>query len=49
MTQHCGQPDLGPAGDVTHGRIGAILSDDVTRDCKQVVVIFSGVGPHNFP
>jgi hypothetical protein len=34
MTKQCGQPDVGPAGDISHGRIDTMLGDDVTRDCK---------------
>ncbi len=34
MTKQCGQPDVGPAGDISHGRIDSMLGDDVTRDCK---------------
>jgi len=34
MTKQCGQPDVGPAGDISHGRVGTMLGDDVTRDGK---------------
>jgi hypothetical protein len=34
MTKQCGQSDVGPAGDISHRRIGAMLGDDVTRDRK---------------
>jgi hypothetical protein len=49
MAKQRGQPDVGPAGDISHGRIGTMFGDDVTRDCKEMAVIFSGVGPHGFP
>jgi len=49
MTQQCGQPDAGPTGDIAHRRIDTILADDVTRDRKQVVIIFSRVGSHALP
>jgi len=48
MTKQCGQPDVGPAGDISHRRIGTMFGDDVTRDCKEMAVIFSGVGSHGF-
>jgi hypothetical protein len=32
MAKQCGQSDVGSAGDISHGRIGTMLGDDVTRD-----------------
>ena len=29
-----GQPDVGPAGDASHGSICTVLAHDVTRDFK---------------
>ena len=46
MAKKCGQPDVGPAGDISHGRVGTMLADDVARDRKEMVVVFSGVGSH---
>jgi hypothetical protein len=49
MAKQCCQPDVGPAGDIAHGRIDTVLGDDVTRDCKEMAVILSGVGSHGLP
>jgi hypothetical protein len=49
MAKQCGQPDAGPAGDISHGRLGTMLCDDVARDRKYMAVIFSGVGSHGLP
>ncbi len=42
------QPDVGPAGDFSHGRVCTMLGYDVARDRKQAVVIPSSVGSQNF-
>lgn len=46
MTKQCRQPNVSPTGDISHGRIDTMRGNGVTRDCKQMAVIFFGVGSH---
>jgi hypothetical protein len=46
VSEQCGQPDVCPAGYISHGRIGTMLGNDVARDFEEVAVIFLGVGSH---
>ncbi len=49
MTKQRGQSDAGAAGNIAHGRVDAVLCDDVTRDSENMVVIFPSVGSHISP
>ncbi len=49
MAKQGGQPYVGPAGDVPHGRIGSVLGDHVARDRQEMAVILSGIGSHRSP
>jgi hypothetical protein len=48
MAQQRGQSDVSPTSDISHGRIRTMFGDNLSRNRKNVTVIFLGVSSHRF-
>ena len=46
MAEQCRQPHVGPAGNVSHGRVDPMLGHHVARNFKYLIIILLVVGSH---